>query len=418
MNGVAFDREKAKALLKHVESLALSRGLKLPPPDPYPDQQVLYERYLRSMGIEPGTVDIVLDLGRIPKEKHPEIHGMILSMLTNVDSMPQDELRTFLLMVRTIFSEQRASELIRTLTSPIFESARGDVPLLRRPLAMGVFPFAWFNGHSTLFEGSPICLLATGSFDLIEIFTTLFMANMKDPIYAVDNLREHIDHYVRASKVKKPEYGLGANLVDFGDYSGVGTRLTTSAEQFLMSHELAHVALGHVDRSPRAALPILNPAQVRDRTVRPIPSAISVINPGHIDEHCADVWALTAMLKIMEDPKHKEEAPLLCGGAAVFLGIAMLVEAAAQQAGLPIPDSHPPAHSRLYIIELAFELLGQHENAFVARRVSEFVAEVGRAYDSFEMPPMLDRSQNKVAAEVFRLLGVDLSEAPYITDFQ
>ena len=82
-----------------------------------------------------------------------------------------------------------------------------------------------------------MCLVASGSFDLIEIFTTLFVAHRKDPVYAIEHMRNALDSYARTGEVASAEYDLAKGLVNFADVSGIGTRLTTSAEQFLLSHQ-------------------------------------------------------------------------------------------------------------------------------------------------------------------------------------
>jgi hypothetical protein len=399
-------------LLEAIEGMAATRGIVLPPSDPYPEQQVVYERFLTSIGRDPTQIDRILDMGRMPEEKRAETQGMLLAALLNSKSIANDELRAILTVARTIFSEQRATGLLRTICAPIYEEARRISAPLSRPLAIGIFPFRWFNGHSTAFEGTSLCLAATGSFDLIETFSTLFAARQKAPGYAVEKLREAIAVYVRTNEVESPKYGLGEGLVDWGNAAGIHTLLTTAAEQFLISHELGHVALGHTTSAPRGAMPARAVG-----TLGQAPKDVEVITPEHLDEHCADVWALRAMLAVSKQPEHEEKVPLFCGGPAVFLGLAMLVEAASRAAHIDTHDSHPPALNRLYIIELAFELFGHHEDAFVARRIREFVEEVGAGYPGFEMPPMLSRPLNQIAAQVFRSLRIDLSNAPYITDF-
>jgi hypothetical protein len=403
----------AANLLEAIEGMAETRGIVLPPCDPYPEQQAVYERFLKSVGRDHSQVDRILDMGRIPEEKRAAAHGVLLAAILNSSSIGNDELKAILTVARTIFSEQRATSLLRTISAPIYEKARKVPGALSGPLAMGVFPFRWFNGHSTTFEGVSMCLAATGSFDLIETFSTLFAARQKDPGYAVEKLREAIAVYVRSNEVESPKYGLGEGLVDFGNAGGIHTLLTTAAEQFLISHELGHVALGHTASAPRGATPTRAVGLIGQT-----PNDAQVIKPEHLDEYCADVWALQAMLSLAKEPEHEEKIPIFCGGAAIFLGLAMLVEAASRAARIDTEDSHPPAINRLYLIELAFELFGHHEDAFVARRVREFVEEVGAKYPGFEMPPMLSRSLNQIAAQVFESFSLDLSNAPYITDFR
>jgi hypothetical protein len=422
-----FDREGAKKLLGLVEELGAKRGITLPPADPFPEQDVVYHQYLGSMGLDPDRVDRIMDMGRIPDDQRGVIHAMLLQGLMQSGSMSDQDLKGLLFLIRTIFSEQRATGLLRTISAPILGHLRASGDGADHPLAIGVLPLRSFNGQSTVFEDTAICLLDTGSFDLIEIFTTLFDARRKDPGYATTQMRNALDTYVRNDEVSAADFDLGRGLVDFGNVGGIRTRLTTSAEQFLVAHEIAHVALGHLDGAPRGAMPI-RATERRSRgwiaraLGRPTPAGnratATVIQPAQFDEHCADVWALKTVIDVAQSSTNEGEVPIACGGAALMLGLAMLTEAAWSAAGIENADSHPPALTRLYLVEVAFELLGQHENAYVARRVREFVEEIGEVYHDFEMPPMLDRSMNKTAGLVFKHLGLDLSNAPYITEFQ
>jgi hypothetical protein len=63
-----------------------------------------------------------------------------------------DEQAAILTVARTIFSERRTTSLVRTIAAPIYEEARKVPGRLSQPLGTGVFPFRWFNGHSSEFE--------------------------------------------------------------------------------------------------------------------------------------------------------------------------------------------------------------------------------------------------------------------------
>jgi hypothetical protein len=402
-----YDKQKSQALLKTIHDLAKQRGIELPPLDPLPEQQPVYERFLRLNGFNPDQVDRVIEMERLPEEKRAAIHAMLMQALINQSKMSNDELKGILYMVQMIFSEHRASGLVRTIATPLIKIAKKKVSTFGQPFSLGVFPMRWFNGAANVFESTPICLIAHGCFDLIEAFVTLFLANQKDAEYAVLNTRQALEHYVDTGEAKKPEYALGQGLVDFG--STFGSALVTSAEQFLIGHELGHIALGHLKTGSRAMCPLT----IANTTTKKIEMA----KPAHFDEHCADIWGMSLLLESASKEK-EDELPIACAGASIFMGLALLIETVASFRKKEIEDTHPPAAERLYLIDLALELTGNHEKAFVARRFREFTESVGTKYPGFEMPPMLSRPLNKTAASVFEHLGFDLSKAPYITNFQ
>ena len=413
-----YDKQNSQELLKGIRELAKQRGIELPSLDPLPEQQPIYEQFLRARGFNPDQVDRVIEMERLPEEKRAMIHATLLQAIVNQDKIANDELKGILLMVQMIFSEQRATGLVRTIAAPLIEISKRKNLTFSQPFSLGVFPMRWFNGSAVIFESIPICLIAHGSFDLIEVFVTLFLASRKNKDYAVLNMQEALEHYVQTGEVKKPEYELGQGLVDFG--STFGSALITSAEQFLIGHELGHVALGHLKTGSRAMCPLtLERAAKWDEkpgTANTPANKIEVIRPGQFDEHCADVWSVSTLLECFS--KGTEEAlPIACAGACIFMGLALLYETVALFRKQEIEDTHPPAAERLYLIDLALELTGNHEKAFLARRFREFVEMVGAKYPAFEMPPMLSRPLNRTAASVFEHLGFDLSNAPYITNF-
>ena len=404
-----YDPKASRRLLELVDELARRRSIDIPPTDPYPEQQEVYERYLRSLLLNPQDVDRVIDSARLPEEKRAEISAMMLQGLLNSDKMPDSELKALLLLVRLQFGEQRASGLVRTIASPLVNAAAAQGFNLSRPFAMGVFSLRWFNAQCDVFEGTPVLLLATGSFDLIEIFTTLLQAHIKKASdYATSNMRQALQQYVETGDVKKADYGLGQGVVEFSNLT-YGA-ITTSAEQFIVGHEMAHVALGHLGASSRGAAPI---AGVQLQTTK----SIEAVQPSHFDEYCADAWGFLLSIKAATLSKNENDLPIACAGATIFLGLAMLIEHISKLKNVRIANSHPPASTRLYLTELLLEITGNHEKAFVARRAREFVEEIGKAYAGFEMPPLLARDLNSIAVPVFEHIRIDLSGARYITEF-
>jgi len=410
-----YDKGKVDKLLGLVHEMAKERNIELPPSDPNPEQQPVYERYLRSIGRKPDDIDRVIEIERIPQEQRGMIYGMLLTSLMNAKNQSDSELKQLLFLITTLFSEQRATGFLRTIAAPVVAVAKRKTPALNEAFCLGVSPLKWFNGQSLIFERTPLCLVQSGCFSLIEIFVTLFQASQKDVGYAVSGTWRAIEDYIRTGEVKPAEYGLGQGLVNFGD-SLIGV-LTTSAEQFVVAHEIGHVALGHTVTALRGLVPI--------ETNRAAPTAMAtsrdkmeIIQPSHFDEHCADIWGVSSQLEAAASASDEAAVPIACAGSTIFMGLSMLVEFAYRLHGEQLDDTHPSASDRLYLIELALELTGNHENAYVAHRFREFTEQVGRRHPNFEMPSLLSRALNKMAQSVFEHLGFDLSKATYITEFQ
>src|SRR5262245_33044644 len=119
-----YDQENAATLLGLIQDLAKRRNIQIPPADPNPEQQPLYEKFLRAHGFDPNDVDRVIEMNRIPEEKRSLIHGMIMHALINSEKLSDNELKGILLIVTTIFSESRATGLLRTIAGPIIQAAK------------------------------------------------------------------------------------------------------------------------------------------------------------------------------------------------------------------------------------------------------------------------------------------------------
>lgn len=404
-----------KDLLDLVHELANRRGIAIPTADPFPEQDFLFHAFLRErFGLDPKLVDPILDIDRLSAENRVEIHAQLLLALTKANQISDEELRAILFIALQVFSETRASSLIRTISEPLVSTARRVAQHWSPDYAIGVFPMQWFNGQYTTHDDSPLFLISAGSIDLIETFFVLLSAFKKDPRYAVQEMRAALDHYAIHGAVEKPAHGLAKGLVDFGTPVRLDTVLTTSTEQFLLAHEFGHMALNHQDAYATSPLHTYSSPEAADRIPR---KEIEAITPSHFDEHCADVWALLLTLKCAEQKQEEHSIAFACAGAVGFMGIALLVEHFQVLRGVDIRDSHPNAADRLYQLDLCIEVTSNSEHRYVAQHVKSFVESVGRGTGKFEMPPMLSREQNRTAIAVFTYLGVDLSDAPYITDF-
>ncbi|MGU3663946.1 hypothetical protein ACLBX9_07145 [Methylobacterium sp. A49B] len=404
-----LDQESTSNLLKKIERVAADRSIVIPKLTTYPNQQIIYERYLKSVGRSAKDVDKMIDFSKYPDDEKDLYISSLQQVLDNHEKVSDEDLALILQKFRSVFSEESSSLLLRLICKPFIEDPHNNLIGMKDNLAIGVFPFRWFNGQSTRIDNSAICLAATGAIDLIEIFCILFFTSQTDMKYALENMRRAIKFYVENEAVDPVRHDLAKGKYDFSKKPRLDIPLTTAGEQFLLAHELGHAALGHIKSSKMHALPTLknsgNGAHDESNTF--------VISPSHYMEYAADMWALDAMLRVGKQAKNYELGPFYCAGASVFLGLALLIESAARSVGAEFDDSHPPALNRLYIIERGLELTGNHKDAFLARRVLEFIEKVGAGFDKFFMPPLMSGSLNSIALEVVENLKIDCSRAPY-----
>jgi hypothetical protein len=95
-----------------------------------------------------------------------------------------------------------------------------------------------------------------------------------------------------------------------------------------------------------------------------------------------------------------------------------MIEAMAEQKRLPIRDSHPLAENRLYMIEIACEVLGLNDATGIGRKFHKIVREFCVLLGVDErMPPTLSRDLNRIAIQIFSDLGIDFRHARFLTEF-
>ena len=79
-------------LLKSIKDLAKERGIELPPIDPLPQQQPVYERFLSSNGFNPDQVDRLIEMERLPEQYQTDIYFVLMQAMINIQKMSNDEL--------------------------------------------------------------------------------------------------------------------------------------------------------------------------------------------------------------------------------------------------------------------------------------------------------------------------------------
>jgi hypothetical protein len=294
---------------------------------------------------------------------------------------------------------------------------------------LGVFPMGTFNAQCLVHNDANLILLDNGCFSMLEIAGTCIVESRSDSRRAEGLLWQVLEGYRQSSAVVNHEQVFGVRKED-----GLSVSLTTSSEEFVICHELGHLVLGHLNaeemhvlhdfrrgaRKSAGLLGWLRSALGRESAPSGGLSApeISVLLKTQFDEFVADAWATARVIERAKG-RGEEACVIACAGPVLFLAVAHLFESLLRAKGQEISDGHPAACDRLYMVNCLLEVLGQHENAYVARRVLEFVNEVGtRFIPGFEMPPLLSRELNRKLHEVLTVLDIDMSDAKFITDFR
>jgi hypothetical protein len=282
-------------------------------------------------------------------------------------------------------------------------------------------------------------LLDTGCFELIEAATYILLCTA-DQQTKTKALASVLTRYLE-------EYALpDAGSMNLPGLSGAGSfsRLNlvyvsvTSAEEFVIAHEYAHITNNHVepttDKSSGLHFRInslklgqarrqTSPERVsktsfltrlfggQSRNVTPTIAAASgksleVIAKEKNQEYEADVWATHALVRRAQK-KGADALPVACAGPVISLGLALLIEEYMKDKGLPLNDTHPPAADRLYMVDALYDLLGVRDQAYVGRRFLELVGDCAQSMFHRQVAvPVLDRELNRSLELALNNVGI------------
>ena len=393
------EKEGTNALENILNELLRSKGVELPS-IPESAERTAYLNFLSDRGYSEDELLPVIQKDKVPPEAHA---ALLAALLKAVASDDKEFVKAVVWMAHnTIVGRDNTNLIIHGLATSLVQ--RLNQASVQAPtFYAGVFPTDSYNAQCCIVEGHNLVLLDTGCMEMAEAVVISFLSKELTET-KVSEISSAVERYVSA--------GLRANSllsettgVDFG--SGIVPMLVNAFEEFMIAHEIGHLTLGHIES-----------AQLRCQFPR-IGESLNVVNKSQLQEFQADMWACDALIEGARKRKRSEaDVAIAVGGVTLGLGVALLVEAAATKQGLSIGGSHPPAFERLYMMEVAYELFGAHEDAYIARRFRELLEEVVKeCYPETELPPMLARNLNRKLVEVLDSLNIDYSHAPYIRDF-
>lgn len=386
-------------LVKALDQLLETKGVELPN-IPNSAGRNAYLCFLAERGYQEEELLPVIQRDRVTPEM---IAALLLSIAEAAQSDDPKFVKTVVWMAHnTMIGRDNTNLVIHGLATALveaFNKSNIQIP----SFYAGVFPTDSYNAQCSIVESQNVVLIDTGCMEMAEAIVVSFLSKAPQKRKTIE-IASAIDSYVlhgqRADAIKASSQG-----IDFG--SLLPAALVNSFEEYMLAHEIGHLALGH-----------LKDHGIRQQSPR-MGKSFDVVDKSEFQEFQADMWACRALIQCARNRQRSDsDLVLAVAGLSMGLGVGLLVEASAKKHGIPLTAGHPPAHERLYMVQVGFELFGAHEDAYVGRRFHELLEEVvAAAYPAAELPPLLARELNQKMMPVLDSLEIDYSKASFIRDF-
>jgi len=387
-------------LVEALKELARSKGVELPS-IPSSAGRNAYLRFLRDRGYQEEELLPVIQRDRVT----PEAKGALLvALMKAVESDNKEFVKAVVWMAyNTMIGRDNTNLIIHGLATELvedLEKANINIP----PFYAGVFPTDSYNAQCSVVDGQNIVLIDTGCMEMAEaiIISFLSKAPTQQKIFEITLA---IDNYVllgqRADSIMSSPQG-----IEFG--KGLPAAMVNSFEEYMLAHELGHIALGHaIEHHMRKQSPRMG-------------KTFNVVDKNEFQEFQADMWACRALINCARSRYRYPpdgDLPLAVAGLSLGLGVALMVEASAEKHEITLSTGHPPAHERLYMVQVGYELFGAHKDAYIGRRFYELLEEVvASAYPAAELPPLFSLELNQKIMPVLDSLRIDYSKAWFSRD--
>lgn len=286
------------------------------------DGRAEYLAYLRENNLSEADI-----LPLLPPEIDPESQTKVDAVLAQARAAGMHRL------LEQIAEAQRrnTNDLLAVMNAALVKRfARAGLEL-KQPVYAGVFPMNTFNAHAVMRPNTYLILVDTGMFEILGAMTAILASldigtARTQAKLAATLIRQYCDERIL------PTYAQLKSITLDGDRQMLGVHAASAAEEFVLSHEYAHIVrgdAGHLFGS--------NPTKAVDESEA---------------ETEADLWAADAVLRVAESD---EERIIRGTGPLVFLATTGLIEAYwEQKKGRPRADTHPPAGNR--IVQLRYSL--------------------------------------------------------------
>jgi hypothetical protein len=324
---------------------------------PMPEE---YYAFLKERGVPEAAVYPLVQDPRV--FVNPEfLQAFVELILVVARGGHQEDVDRVQALIEAMNPGANANFLVRSINRLLTEHfSRAGLSVSEGVLATGVFPMRFFGGRSVPRQHGVLILLETGCLEFLEYCVSL------------DHL-EHPSLDERATLLADAvhlysETGAFPQVATLGGAEWRRRQLlilhgVNWAEWFVLSHEYAHHALKHFDRVDAAKVE----HTAGDHT-------FEVIRHDHVAEYEADLWALSALLRIAASGAPPVGFARIFAWAAplYFLGILALVERTWKQRGRS-RDIYPPAVNRIMSHDLLLKWFGEKSDWAIRGRVDALI---------------------------------------------
>ncbi|MDE3089663.1 MAG: hypothetical protein KGJ80_09830 [Chloroflexota bacterium] len=309
-----------------------------------------YKRFLANFGMSVSQVPPIL-----PQDLMGNVLGLLNRQKGQIAKSQQSQFSELLKAYETNTTNLIMQNISRDLSKRI---AQLGLPK-QCDVYAGVFPTNSFNAQATLVGNGALVLIDVGCFSLIEAITMLFAWNgdmERKTVLACQFIKRYVSDYAIPSpkEYDHPSLHDGIRLMAF-------TQVVSKAEEFVLAHEHAHVALGHLWTS-------------KSKAMTPV-GEVPMVSKSREQEIEADKLGVHLMLSTkLNDVVLKQI------GAApyVVFGIAYLIEKAIESihhTRYEHWDTHPPAVVRGALIERAMSEWGVSKSLDLGQKIWGWVNE-------------------------------------------
>ena len=257
-------------------------------------------------------------------------------------------------LMEYLLYDLNANDFLSWMTSQLLTELREIGTEIPEDLFVGNFPMKSFNAQARRAGKGFLVLIESGIFDLLERLPNIIFRETPDSERRRDFAKAIIDFckYGQTPSIESVDHpslqGEGA-----GSVNRLISQLITAAEEFIISHEVAHCVLGHLQDGTKSAFPI-----------KGTESSVEIISKSEFQEHQADLWAAEKLYLRSRRLGDPESAALLAHGGAIFaLGLGGIIESYRMKFGELKETGHPRAAKRIYMIDRFFYLRCKEESS-------------------------------------------------------
>jgi hypothetical protein len=382
-----------------LDQLLSEQNIELPS-IPKSDGRSAYIDFLSLAGYEEEELLPVIDREQLTGEMYG---ATIAGLLSAIEQKDKKLIKAMAWLAKnTVTGIDNTNLIISDLSSNLLKELASSGVSIPTCYA-GVFPTDSCNAQVRIHNECNLILIDTGYMEMAEGVVTCLFSKESNSV-KVCELNAVIEKYV-VDRQRPGAKSFSAKGVNWG--SGTVPTVINAVEEFVLSHEIGHLSLGHISKDITRTL---NPRFVPE---------LEVCEKDINQEFAADLWASKHLVDRGKSATDKDERILLAiGGSTIALGIGLLVESSKKQAGLVVDNSHPPASERMYMLDILWEILDVHHLTGLGEKFKEILEEcIDEYYPEAEMPPFLNRELNKKIIPVLDSLNIEYSHASFVKEF-